>query len=292
MIQELKARLGQGTQISGAIATPEPSSPAPAKQHHKAFRSAGTVALTLSGQQGQTVCYSLRYRYLGAGCHRDAYMVSDLRHPEDEFNRLVMKVSNSHDRSMQEDICCINAVRDQAPSLAKFFPEMLAYLPHMTCRGIWKESSHCLLLQTAMGDGQSVARRAAELTQQELYVQAALVMMQGGLFLLNVQEAASDNANGQLITDLRPANIVVTKRLEGGRRPPPECVCVPFSPLFFCSTALPGLAMSCPACSAMALPGSQQNLRTAGQNLSGACKCWEQLGKGMTPGPFLRQALE
>ena len=144
-------------------------------------------------------------------------MVSDLRHPEDEFNRLVMKVSNSHDRSMQEDICCINAVRDQAPSLAKFFPEMLAYLPHMTCRGKWKESSHCLLLQTEMGDGQSVARRAAELTQQELYVQAALVMMQGGLFLLNVQEAAFDNANGQLITDLHPANIVVTKRLEGGR---------------------------------------------------------------------------
>ena len=28
---------------------------------------------------------------------------------------------------MQEDICCINAVRDQAPSLAKFFPEMLAH---------------------------------------------------------------------------------------------------------------------------------------------------------------------
>ena len=79
-------------------------------------------------------------------------MVSDLRHPEDEFNRLVMKVSNSNDRSMQEDICCINAVRDQAPTLANFFPEMLAYLPHMTCRGIWKESSHCLLLQTAMGD--------------------------------------------------------------------------------------------------------------------------------------------
>ena len=50
-----------------------------------------------------------------------------------------------------------------------------------------------------------------------------------------------------------------------------------------CSTALPGLAMSCPASSAMALPGSQQNLRTAGQNLSGACKCWEQSGKGMTP---------
>ena len=96
-------------------------------------------------------------------------MVSDLRHPEDEFNRLVMKVSNDHDRSMQEDICCINAVRNQAPSLAKFFPGMLAYLPEMTRRGKWKESSHCLLLQTAMGNGQSVARRAAELTQQELY---------------------------------------------------------------------------------------------------------------------------
>ena len=77
-------------------------------------------------------------------------------------------------------------MRHQAPTLANFFPEMLAYLPHMTRRGMWKESSHCLLLQT----GQSVVGRAVELSQQQLYVQAALVMMQGGLFLVNVQEAA------------------------------------------------------------------------------------------------------
>ena len=71
-----------------------------------------------------------------------------------------------------------------------------------------------------MGDGLSVARRAAELSQQQHYVQAALVMMQGGLFLLNVQEAAFGEANGQLISD---ANIVVTKRLEDGRRE--FCIC-------------------------------------------------------------------
>ena len=168
--QERKACKSQCAQISGASATPEPSSPAPAKQHHKAFRSAGTVALTLTGQ-GQTVCYSLRYRYLAAGCHRDAYMVSRPRHPEGDSNRLVMKLSTSNDRMMQHDICCINEVRAQA-TLANVVPEMLAYLAHMTCRGMWQVSSHCMLLQTAMGDGESVARRAAELSQQQLYVQA------------------------------------------------------------------------------------------------------------------------
>ena len=244
-------------------------------------------------------------------------MVSDLRHPEDEFNRLVMKVSNSNDRSMQEGICCINAVRDQAPNLAKFFPEMLAYLPHMTCRGIWKESSHCLLLQTAMGDGQSVARRAAELTQQELYVQAALVMMQGGLFLLNVQEAAFENANGQLISDLHPANIVVTKRLEGGRHEfgicdtnglaktrrghhlnafvsqsgaflPHQYPVGDVRPQLVDCLARPGNVL--PSMLSSGPPWVTAEFANC-QNLSGACKCWEQLGKGMTPGPSLRQGL-
>ena len=103
LIQELKACLSQGTQISGAIATPEPSSPAPAKQHRKAFRSAGGPYSAWATRPHSVSFFAVQIS--GAGCHRDAYMVSDPRHPEDDSNGLVMKVSNSNDRAMQEDTC-------------------------------------------------------------------------------------------------------------------------------------------------------------------------------------------
>ena len=71
-----------------------------------------------------------------------------------------------------------------------------------TSKEMRKAASHCTLLQTAMGGGESVARRAVELLQQRLYVQAALVIMQGGLLMLNVQDGC---CGGKWPIDLGPA---------------------------------------------------------------------------------------